>query len=81
MKSKPLSKKTPIIPTRLIRRRADGLPQSVTNTAVHLLRQAGDVNIHRCHTSSHMGIEKMTLGGFAYIRIIIAQDKTFLRIF
>ena len=47
---------------------------------VHLLRLAGDVNVHRGHTSSHMGLEPVTIDEVkAYDPgVIIAQDKDFM---
>ena len=47
---------------------------------VHLLRLAGDVNVHRGHTSSHMGLERVSIEQVeAYDPdVIIAQDKGFV---
>jgi len=41
---------------------ADGL-STECNDSVHveLLQLAGDTNVHRCHTASHMGLEKISL--------------------
>jgi iron complex transport system substrate-binding protein len=46
---------------------------------VHLLRLAGDVNVHRCHTSSHVGMEKVSIEQVTTYNpdVIIAQDKGF----
>jgi len=59
---------------------ADGLRTECDDSLhVHLLRLAGDVNMLRCHTSSHMGMEKMTIEQVASYNpdVIIAQDKDF----
>lgn len=47
---------------------------------VHLLRLAGDVNVHRGRTSCHMGFEKVSLEKIAAYNpdVMIAQDKRFL---
>ena len=46
---------------------------------VHLFRLAGDVNVHRCHTSCHKGLEKVSLDQVkAYDPdVIFVQNKTF----
>jgi len=46
---------------------------------VHLMRLAGDVNIHRGHTSCHMGMERVSIEQIAAYNpdVIIAQSKTF----
>jgi iron complex transport system substrate-binding protein len=60
----------------------DGLSTECDDSLhVHLLRLAGDVNVHRGHTSSHMGLERVTIEQVrAYDPdVIIAQDKGFAR--
>lgn len=46
---------------------------------VHLLKLAGDLNVHRCHTSCHKGFEPVTLQQVAAYDpdVILAQDKGF----
>jgi iron complex transport system substrate-binding protein len=51
------------------------------NDSIHveLLKIAGDKDVHRCHTSSHMGMEKVSLEQVMMYTpdIIVAQEKTF----
>jgi iron complex transport system substrate-binding protein len=58
----------------------DGL-STECNDSIHveLLRLAGDVNIHRCHTASHMGMEKISLEQVIVYNpdVIVAQEKLF----
>lgn len=59
----------------------DGLSTECDDSLhVHLLKLAGDVNVHRCHTSCHKGFEKVTIEEvLAYDPdVIIAQDKVFV---
>ena len=59
----------------------DGLSTECDDSLhVHLLRLAGDVNVHRGHTSCHMGLEPVTIDQVnAYDPdVIIAQDKDFV---
>jgi len=59
----------------------DGLSTEYDDSLhVHLLRLAGDVNVHCGHTSSHMGLEPVTIDQVkAYAPdVIIAQDKDFV---
>jgi iron complex transport system substrate-binding protein len=46
---------------------------------VQLMKLAGDVNIHRCHTSSHKGFEKISLEQVIMYNpdVIVAQEKVF----
>ncbi|MFA7060886.1 MAG: ABC transporter substrate-binding protein [Pedobacter sp.] len=46
---------------------------------VQLMKLAGDVNIHRCHTSNHKGFEKISLEQVLMYDpdVIIAQEKVF----
>ena len=46
---------------------------------VHLLKLAGDLNVHRCHTSCHKGYEPVTLEQVTAYNpdVIIAQDRDF----
>jgi len=58
----------------------DGL-STECNDSIHveLLRMAGDTNVHRCHTSCHMGMEKVSLEQVMLYNpdVIVAQEKTF----
>jgi iron complex transport system substrate-binding protein len=58
----------------------DGL-STECNDSIHveLMRLAGDVNVHRCHTASHMGMEKISLEQVMLYNpdVIMAQDKIF----
>ncbi len=58
----------------------DGL-STECNDSIHveLLRIAGDRDVHRCHTSSHMGMEKISLEQVMIHSpdVVIAQEKTF----
>ncbi len=58
----------------------DGL-STECNDSIHveLLRLAGDVDIHRCHTASHMGMEKISLEQVMIDNpdIIVAQERLF----
>lgn len=59
---------------------ADGLRTECDDSLhVHLLRLAGDVNVHRCHTSCHMGMEKVSLEQVKTYNpdVILVQDKGF----
>jgi iron complex transport system substrate-binding protein len=58
----------------------DGLSTECDDSIhVELLRMAGDTNVHRCHTSSHMGMEKVSLEQVMLYNpdVIVAQEKTF----
>ena len=46
---------------------------------VHLLRLAGDVNIHRGHTSCHMGMEKVSIDQVLLYNpdVILVQNEDF----
>lgn len=58
----------------------DGLSTECDDSIhVELLKLAGDKDVHRCHTSSHMGMEKVSLEQVIIYRpdVIIAQEKTF----
>jgi iron complex transport system substrate-binding protein len=58
----------------------DGL-STECNDSIHteLLRLVGDVDVHRCHTSSHMGMEKISLEQIIMDSpdVIVAQEKFF----
>jgi iron complex transport system substrate-binding protein len=58
----------------------DGL-STECNDSIHveLLSIAGDRNVHRCHTSSHKGFEKVSLEQVMVYQpdVIIAQEKVF----
>ncbi len=58
----------------------DGL-STECDDSIHteLLRIAGDRDVHRCHTSSHMGMEKVSLEQVMLYNpdVIVAQEKTF----
>jgi iron complex transport system substrate-binding protein len=58
----------------------DGLSTECDDSIhVQLMKLAGDVNIHRCHTSSHKGMEKISLEQVIMDNpdVIIAQEKVF----
>lgn len=58
----------------------DGLSTECDDSIhVQLMKLAGDVNIHRCHTSSHKGFEKISLEQVIMYNpdVIIAQEKVF----
>lgn len=58
----------------------DGLSTECDDSIhVEILRLTGDTNIHRCHTSSHMGFEKMTIEQICQYNpdFIITQSKAF----
>lgn len=58
----------------------DGLKTECDDSLhVHLLRLAGDVNVHRCHTSCHVGMEPVTLEQVIRYNpdVILVQDKGF----
>ena len=58
----------------------DGLSTECDDSIhVELLRIAGDRDVHRCHTSSHMGMEKVSVEQVMMYspNVIIAQEKTF----
>jgi iron complex transport system substrate-binding protein len=58
----------------------DGL-STECNDSIHveLMRLAGDVDIHRCHTASHVGMEKISLEQVILYNpdVIVAQEKMF----
>ena len=58
----------------------DGL-STECNDSIHtqVLQLAGDVDVHRCHTSSHMGMEKISLEQIMMDApdVIFAQEKMF----
>ena len=58
----------------------DGL-KTECNDSIHVevLGIAGDADVHRCHTASHMGMEPITLEQLRRYNpdVIIAQQKTF----
>lgn len=58
----------------------DGL-STECNDSIHveLLQLAGDKNVHRCHTSSHKGFEKVSLEQVILYKpdVIVAQEKVF----
>jgi len=58
----------------------DGL-STECNDSIHtqVLQLAGDVDVHRCHTSSHMGMEKISLEQILLYApdMIVAQEKLF----
>jgi len=58
----------------------DGLKTECDDSLhVHLLRLAGDVNVHRCHTSCHMGMEPVTLEQVTLYNpdVILVQNRAF----
>lgn len=58
----------------------DGL-STECNDSIHveLVQLAGDKNVHRCHTSSHKGFEKISLEQVMLYNpdVIVAQEKAF----
>lgn len=58
----------------------DGL-QTECNDSIHveLLKRIGDTDVHRCHTSCHMGMEKISLEQIMIDDpdVIIAQERLF----
>lgn len=58
----------------------DGL-STECNDSIHtqVLQLAGDVDVHRCHTSSHMGMEKISIEQILLYApdLIVAQEKLF----
>jgi len=58
----------------------DGLA-SECDDAIHvqLLKLAGDVNVHRCHTSNHKGLEKLSMETLLQYDpdVILVQEQTF----
>jgi iron complex transport system substrate-binding protein len=58
----------------------DGL-STECNDSIHveLVQLAGDKNVHRCHTSSHKGFEKVSLEQVMLYNpdVIVAQEKVF----
>jgi iron complex transport system substrate-binding protein len=58
----------------------DGL-STECNDSIHvqLFQILGDVDVHRCHTASHMGLEKISLEQVALYApdVIVAQEKMF----
>lgn len=58
----------------------DGL-STECNDSIHveLLKMVGDTDVHRCHTSSHKGMEKVSLEQVMLYNpdVIVAQDKAF----
>jgi iron complex transport system substrate-binding protein len=58
----------------------DGL-STECNDSIHteLLKLAGDVDIHRCHTASHVGMEKISLEQVIIYNpdVIVAQERFF----
>lgn len=58
----------------------DGLATECDDSIhVELLKMAGDVNVHKCHTSNHKGLEKVSIEQIAVYNpdIILAQEKEF----
>jgi iron complex transport system substrate-binding protein len=59
---------------------ADGLSTECEDSIhVELIKLAGDGNVHRCHASSHMGMEKLSLEQVRLYNpdVIVAQEKVF----
>ena len=58
----------------------DGL-KTECNDSIHveLIKLAGDRNVHRCHTASHVGMEKISLEQVILYNpdVIVAQEKAF----
>ena len=58
----------------------DGL-STECNDSIHvqLMKLAGDVDVHRCHTSNHKGFEKISLEQIIMYNpdVIVAQEKVF----
>ncbi|MFA6760060.1 MAG: ABC transporter substrate-binding protein [Sulfuricurvum sp.] len=60
----------------------DGLATECDDSIhVHLLKIAGDVNIHRCSTTSHKGFEKISMERVLEYNpdVILIQDEIFFR--
>ncbi len=60
----------------------DGLATECDDSIhVHLLKIAGDVNIHRCNTTSHKGFEKISMERVLEYNpdVILIQDEIFFR--
>jgi len=58
----------------------DGLSTECDDSIhVQLLKLAGDVDVHRCHTSNHKGFEKISLEQIIMYNpdVIVAQEKVF----
>ncbi len=58
----------------------DGLATECDDSIhVQLLRLAGDVDVHRCHTSSHKGFEKLSMETLLQYNpdVILVQEKQF----
>lgn len=58
----------------------DGLSTECDDSIhVQLMKLAGDVNIHRCHTSNHKGFEKISLEQVIMYNpdVVIAQENVF----
>jgi len=58
----------------------DGLSTECDDSIhVQLLKLAGDVDVHRCHTSSHKGLEKMSMETVLSYNpdVILVQEKMF----
>jgi len=58
----------------------DGLATECDDSIhVELLKIAGDVNVHRCHTSSHKGLEKLSMETLLQYDpdVIFVQEKMF----
>lgn len=58
----------------------DGLSTECDDSIhVQLMKLAGDVDVHRCHTSNHKGFEKLSLEQIIMYNpdVIVAQEKPF----
>jgi len=58
----------------------DGLSTECNDSLhVELLKLAGDCNVHRCHTASHMGLEKISLEQILIYNpdVLVVQEKAF----
>ena len=58
----------------------DGLSTECDDSIhVQLMKLAGDVDVHRCHTSNHKGMEKISLEQIIMYNpdVIVAQEKVF----
>ncbi len=67
-------------PTVYYAEKDDGLSTECDDSIhVEMLKYTGDTNIHRCHTSGHMGFEKMTMEDIYRYNpdFIIAQSREF----
>ncbi|MBN1906988.1 MAG: ABC transporter substrate-binding protein [Deltaproteobacteria bacterium] len=67
-------------PTVYYAEKDDGLSTECDDSIhVEMLKYTGDTNIHRCHTSGHMGFEKMTMEDIYKYNpdFIIAQSREF----